>query len=98
MRCDHVRCSMPMTHARRLLAALSMVGLLSFAVAATADEKRYAPGVSDTEIKLGQTMPYSGPVSATGAIGLAELAYIRMLNEHGGVNGRKIRLISLDDS
>jgi branched-chain amino acid transport system substrate-binding protein len=89
---------MPMTHTRRLLASLSIVGLLSFAIAATAGEKRYAPGISDTEITIGQTMPYSGPVSATGAIGLAELAYVRMLNEQGGVNGRKIRIISLDDS
>ena len=55
------------------------------------------PGASDTEIKVGQTMPYSGPASAYGVIGKAEVAYIRMINEHGGVNGRKITLISLDD-
>jgi branched-chain amino acid transport system substrate-binding protein len=62
-----------------------------------AAQKNYAPGVSDSEIKIGQTMPYSGPASAYGAIGLAELAYFRMLNDQGGVNGRKITLLSLDD-
>ena len=49
-----------------------------------------APGVTDTEIKIGQTMPYSGPASAYGVIGRAEAAYFRMINEQGGVNGRKI--------
>ena len=56
-----------------------------------------APGVSDSEIKIGQTMPYSGPVSAASANGFAELAYFHMLNDEGGINGRKINLISLDD-
>jgi branched-chain amino acid transport system substrate-binding protein len=57
-----------------------------------------APGVTDTEIKIGQTMPYSGPASAYGVIGRAELAYFKMINEQGGVNGRKINLVSLDDA
>ena len=56
-----------------------------------------APGVTDTEIKIGQTMPYSGPASAYGVIGQTETAYFKMINEQGGVNGRKINLISLDD-
>jgi branched-chain amino acid transport system substrate-binding protein len=55
------------------------------------------PGVTDTEIKIGQTMPYSGPASAYGVIGKADTAYFKMINEMGGVNGRKINLISLDD-
>lgn len=55
------------------------------------------PGVTDTEIRIGQTMPYSGPVSAFGTIGRTEAAYFRKINEEGGVNGRKIILISLDD-
>jgi branched-chain amino acid transport system substrate-binding protein len=55
------------------------------------------PGVTDTEIKIGQTMAYSGPASALGAIGRAEAAFFRMTNDQGGVNGRKINLISLDD-
>ena len=61
-------------------------------------EKNYGPGVTDTEIKIGQTMPYSGPVSAYGTIGRAQAAYFEMINAKGGVNGRKIRLISLDDA
>ena len=55
-------------------------------------------GVTATEIKIGQTMPYSGPVSAFGALGKGEVGYFKMLNERGGINGRKINLISLDDS
>jgi branched-chain amino acid transport system substrate-binding protein len=62
-----------------------------------AAQKNYGPGVSDTEIRLGQTIPYSGPASSVGTLGRAELAYFQMLNEQGGVNGRKIKLISLDD-
>jgi len=60
-------------------------------------QKKYGPGVTDAEIKLGQTMPYSGPASAYGAIGKAELAYFQMINEQGGINGRKVNLLSLDD-
>ncbi len=62
-------------------------------------QKKYGPGVTDTEIKIGQTMPYSGPLSAHGIQGRTEVAYFTMLNEEkGGINGRKIRLISLDDA
>ena len=56
-----------------------------------------APGVTGTEIKIGQTMPYSGPASAYGVIGRAEAAYFKMINEQGGVNVRKINLINVDD-
>jgi branched-chain amino acid transport system substrate-binding protein len=56
-----------------------------------------APGVTDSEIKIGQTMPYSGPLSAYGVIGRTEAAYFQMINELGGVNGRKLNLISVDD-
>ncbi len=56
-----------------------------------------APGISDTEIRIGQTMPYTGPLSAYGLVGRTDAAYFDMVNELGGVNGRKIRLISLDD-
>ena len=56
-----------------------------------------APGVTDKEIKIGQTNPYSGPLSAYSAIGKAELAYFKMLNEKGGINGRTINLLSVDD-
>jgi len=69
------------------------------AIAATARSARAedTPGVTADEIKIGQTMPYSGPASAYGVIGKTELAYFKMINEQGGVNGRKINLISLDD-
>lgn len=56
-----------------------------------------APGITDNEIKIGQTMAYSGPASAYGLIGRSEAAYFQMVNENGGVNGRKINFISLDD-
>jgi branched-chain amino acid transport system substrate-binding protein len=59
---------------------------------------QYGPGASDTEIKIGNTMPYSGPASAYGAGGKAEAGYFAMINERGGVNGRKINFISRDDS
>ena len=69
------------------------------AIGATARSARAAdtPGVTDTEIKIGQTMPYSGPASAYGVIGKTEAAYLKMINEQGGVNGRKINFLSLDD-
>jgi len=60
-------------------------------------QKRYGPGVTDTEIKIGNTMPYSGPASSYGTIGKAEAAYFAMINDQGGVNGRKINFVSLDD-
>jgi ABC-type branched-subunit amino acid transport system substrate-binding protein len=56
-----------------------------------------APGVTDTEIKIGQTMPYTGPVTAFSTLGKGEIAYFKMINERGGVSGRKLNLISLDD-
>ena len=60
-------------------------------------QKHYGPGVTDSEIKIGNTNPYSGPASAYGTIGRSEAAYFNMINEQGGVNGRKINFISLDD-
>ena len=70
---------------------------LVIVTAAVAGEKKYDPGVTDDQIKIGQTMPYSGAVSALGAVGKASAAYFAMINDQGGVNGRKIKLISLDD-
>jgi branched-chain amino acid transport system substrate-binding protein len=75
------------------LAAASLVLASGLAFAAG----QYGPGVSDTEIKIGNTMPYSGPASAYGAIGKAETAYFAMINDQGGINGRKINFISRDD-
>ena len=79
--------------AERLCAAAAILLLLGSATADAAEMR----GVSATEIKVGQTMPYSGPVSAFGALGKGEVGYFKMLNERGGINGRKINLISLDD-
>ena len=60
-------------------------------------EKQYGPGVTDTEIKIGNTRPYSGPASSYGTIGKAQAAFFKMINEQGGINGRKINFISYDD-
>lgn len=66
-------------------------------VASGASAAMYGPGANNKEITIGQTMPYSGPASAYGSIGKAEAAYFKMINDKGGINGRKINLISLDD-
>lgn len=79
----------------KFLACAFAVGLIGNATAA---EKKYGPGVSDTEIKLGQTVPYSGPASAFGSYGRTMVGYFNMLNEQGGINGRKVQLISLDNA
>jgi len=79
-----------------LLAGAISLALATLAAPAAA-QKKYGPGVTDTEIKLGQTMPYSGPASAYGTIGKLHQAYFKMINDQGGINGRKINLISLDD-
>ncbi|WP_375788378.1 ABC transporter substrate-binding protein [Bradyrhizobium sp. Pha-3] len=78
------------------LAAVAALSLVSTAAVLAAD-KKYDPGASDTEIKIGQTMPYSGPASAYGTQGRAEAAYWKMINSQGGINGRKITLLSMDD-
>jgi len=82
---------------RRLLPLLALFSLAAGAGEPAAAQKRATPGVTDTEIKIGQTMPYSGPASAYGTYGKAHAAYFAMLNEQGGINGRKINFISLDD-
>ena len=82
---------------RRISSLLALV-IAAAAPSTAAAEKKYAPGITDAEIKIGQTMPYSGPASAWSAIGLAELAYFKMINDRGGIGGRKIKLISLDDA
>ncbi|MET0971761.1 MAG: ABC transporter substrate-binding protein [Tardiphaga sp.] len=65
---------------------------------ARAADKKYDPGASDTEIKLGQTIPHSGPGSLYGVIGRVGEAYFQMLNEKGGINGRKVKFFTMDDS
>src|ERR1700709_1324082 len=61
-------------------------------------QKKYDTRASDTEVKLGNIMPYSGPASAYGVIGKIEDAYFKMINEQGGINGRKINFLSYDDA
>ena len=85
-----------MTVKQIIVRGLATAGLvLASGVAFAAGQ--YGPGVSDTEIKIGNTMPYSGPASAYGAIGKAETAYFNMINEQGGINGRKINFVTRDD-
>jgi branched-chain amino acid transport system substrate-binding protein len=76
------------------------IGLLGFALLATpaSAQKKYDTGASDTEIKIGNMMPYSGPASAYGVIGKTEEAYFKKINAEGGINGRKINFISYDDA
>ena len=78
-------------------AAIIGVSLLAV-TAAVATERKYDPGASDAEIRIGQTMPYSGPVSAFSVIGKVQAAYFRMINDRGGINGRRVNLISYDDA
>jgi Periplasmic binding protein len=73
-------------------AGLVLAGGLSWAAG------QYGPGASDTEIKIGNTVPYSGPASAYGTIGKSEAAYFAMINDQGGINGRKVNFLSRDDS
>ena len=82
---------------RRSLLFAASAAVLVLACAPAQAAKMYGPGASDTEIKIGNTMPYSGPASAYGAIGHAIAAYFAMINDEGGVNGRKINFVSLDD-
>jgi branched-chain amino acid transport system substrate-binding protein len=79
---------------KRLLALCAVLALASPSVLA---QKKYDPGASDTEIRIGNTNPYSGPASSYGTIGKAIAAYFRMVNDQGGINGRKINFISYDD-
>jgi branched-chain amino acid transport system substrate-binding protein len=80
----------------RLVALGALVALSLVSTSAIAQPK-YGPGTSATEIKVGQTIAYSGPASAYGQLGKAEDAYFKWLNAKGGINGRKIAFISLDD-
>jgi branched-chain amino acid transport system substrate-binding protein len=75
-----------------LVAAIALTASSAYA------QKKYDTGASDTEIKVGQTVPLSGPASAYATIGKAQAAYIKMINDQGGVNGRKINLIQYDDA
>jgi ABC-type branched-subunit amino acid transport system substrate-binding protein len=81
-----------------IAAAVISITSISVTSVAGAADKKYGPGVTDSEIKLGQTSPYSGPASAYSVIARTQLAYFKMINDQGGINGRKINLISIDDA
>jgi ABC-type branched-subunit amino acid transport system substrate-binding protein len=80
----------------RLPAVAGAIATLATSASFAAD-KKYDVGATDTEIKIGQTMPYSGPASGYGTQGKTELAYWKMINSKGGINGRKVTLLSMDD-
>ncbi|MHC2332526.1 branched-chain amino acid transport system substrate-binding protein [Bradyrhizobium sp. USDA 4454] len=87
-----------LSYANRVKSA-ALAGLLTIAVATAASaQKKYDPGATDTEIKVGNIMPYSGPASAYATIGKTEAAYFNKLNSEGGINGRKVNFISYDDA
>ena len=78
--------------------AVLAAAALAFASHAAVAQKKYDTGANDTEIKIGNIMPYSGPASAYGVIGKTEEAYFNKINAEGGINGRKIKFISYDDA
>jgi len=84
--------------ARRLAAFSAAIILIATGVSSALAQKKYDTGATDTEIKIGNIMPYSGPASAYGVIGRTEAAYFRKINAEGGINGRKINFISYDDA
>jgi branched-chain amino acid transport system substrate-binding protein len=93
------------THLREAIMRNGIFHLVTASVVATAlsasaayAQKKYDTGATDTEIKIGQTVPFSGPASAYATIGKAQAAYFKMVNDQGGVNGRKINLIQYDDA
>jgi branched-chain amino acid transport system substrate-binding protein len=82
---------------RQWLTIAATVGMAALVANPVAAQKKYDPGASDSVIKIGNIMPYSGPASAYGEVGKTEAAYFRKINAEGGVNGRKINFISYDD-
>ncbi|HUU71432.1 MAG TPA: ABC transporter substrate-binding protein, partial [Burkholderiales bacterium] len=85
---------------KRVLRAIAISGVAVGLVAGCGEQQQQGssdPGVTESEIKIGNTNPYSGPASAYGTIGRAHAAYFKMINEQGGINGRKVNFITLDD-
>jgi branched-chain amino acid transport system substrate-binding protein len=83
---------------KQTITTVLSIASLVFATALAWAAGQYGPGATDTEIKIGNTMPYSGPASAYGAIGKSDAAYLAMINDQGGINGRKINFITRDDA
>jgi branched-chain amino acid transport system substrate-binding protein len=88
---------MPAFRDRLLVLSATIIVLAASSVGAIA-QKKYDAGATDTEIKIGNIMPYSGPASAYGVVGKTEAAYFKKINAEGGINGRKINFISYDDA
>jgi ABC-type branched-subunit amino acid transport system substrate-binding protein len=84
--------------ANRLAIASTAFALFAVSSSGALAQKKYDSGATDTEIKVGNIMPYSGPASAYGVIGKTEAAYFKKINDAGGINGRKINFISYDDA
>ena len=84
--------------ARRVAAFSTAIILLAAGGSSALAQKKYDPGVTDTEIKIGNTAPYSGPASSYSMAFRSLAAYFAMINAEGGINGRKINFVSLDDS
>ena len=82
----------------RSLFAMAIASTVAITATAASAQKKYDAGASDTEIKIGNIMPYSGPASSYGVIGKTEEAFFRMINAEGGINGRKINFITYDDA
>ena len=83
---------------RRDFCATAIATILASGTSVRAAEKKYDPGASDTEIKIGQTVPHSGPGSLYGVLGRVGEAYFQMLNESGGINGRQVKFLTMDDA
>ena len=88
---------MPVITTRTVIASAAALALLAASGSGAFAQKKYDTGATDTEIKIGNIMPYSGPASAYGAIGKTEAAYFKKINDAGGINGRKINFITYDD-
>ncbi|QOZ22988.1 ABC transporter substrate-binding protein [Bradyrhizobium sp. CCBAU 51753] len=87
-----------MSTGRQLAVLAAALAIVATSGSAALAQKKYDTGATDTEIKVGNIMPYSGPASAYGVIGRTEAAYFKMINDQGGINGRKINFISYDDN
>jgi branched-chain amino acid transport system substrate-binding protein len=88
---------MPVIANRIAIASVAAFAVFAASGSGALAQKKYDTGATDTEIKIGNIMPYSGPASAYGVIGKTEAAYFKKINEAGGINGRKINFISYDD-
>src|SRR6516164_1362165 len=88
----------PMPFYRARMTVAVVFGSIMIVAGSATAQKKYSPGASDTEIKIGNIVPYSGPASAYGAVGKTIAAYFNKVNAEGGINRRKIRFISYDDA